>query len=65
MKPPVNNKLYLIFSEHAGHAREIAENVKGVNEFECILCCSGDGIINEVKAEFGNNSVFSVREIKC
>ena len=36
-----------------GHAREIIQNLDDIKEFDCIVCCSGDGIINEVKSFFG------------
>lgn len=33
-----------------GHAKEIVRNIENPVKFDCIVCCSGDGIINEVKA---------------
>ncbi|XP_028395573.1 sphingosine kinase 2-like [Dendronephthya gigantea] len=41
---------HLEVTEHRGHAREIIQELDGtiLRNFDCIICCSGDGIINEV-----------------
>lgn len=42
----IDNLLYLA---HKGHAQEIIENMNDLKKYDCIVCCSGDGIVNEVR----------------
>jgi diacylglycerol kinase family enzyme len=43
-----------------GHAKEIVQNMKDFKKFDCIVCCSGDGIINEVKTSVLGENLLGV-----